>query len=438
MLGTGITDGTALATDSSGNIIVSGTFSGVCDFGGGPIASLQNGDAFLVKYSPTAGYIWSGRIGGSTAYGTTVSRVAVDHSNNIVLTGYTTGPGDMGGMLFTGFGGNDIFLVKYSANAAPLWTHIFGGSGRDRGKGLAIDSFNNVVMTGFVTGTVDLGGGGLVNGGIFLGKYSPSGSHLWSRNFPPQNQVFISLENGNAVAIDGSDNIAITGAVIGDIDLGGGILPMPLGDGNNDTYVAKYASNGSHTWSARFANLIPANAPGFNSGKDIGTDTGGNVIVFGQFSDAINPGCGVLTNPGACGGACGYGGYLVKLGFAGPTLTPTPAMPTATPTASATPTRTATPTAAPQNTATRTPTGTPTRTATPSPTRTPTNPPTRTPTNPPNSTATPTAASTPLPKPTATPTLVHQVRLGCGAPTRPASGDAVDAMITRLLLDGGR
>ena len=191
------------------------------------------------------------------------------------------------------------------------------------------------------------------------------------------------MENGNSVAVDAGDNIVITGAVIGDVNLGGGVLPMTPGDGNNNSFAAKYTSAGSHIWSARFANLIPANSAGFNSGRAIGTDSGGNAIVFGVFSDSIDFGLGALTNPGACGGACGYGAYLVKFGIAvlgrpinvahrnahdrssAPGFTST-ATPTRTPTPAATAVATATPTRTP--TALNTPTRTPTATSTPTPT----------------------------------------------------------------------
>ncbi len=429
MLGTNITDGTALQTDSNGNIIVAGSFTGPSDFGGGPIASVVSGDAFLAKYSPSGGYVWALRAGGSAAYGTAVSQVAVDHSDDLVVTGSTNGAGDMAGVSFPGFGGNDIFLAKYSAAGSPRWARSFGGGGADRGKGVAIDSLNNIVMTGFITGNADVGAGVLTNGGIFLSKYSPFGIPLWSENFPPPSAAYASMENGNRVAVDGGDNIVTTGAVVGDINLGGGTLPMASGDGNNNTYVAKHASTGSHIWSARFANLVPPNTPGFNSGRDIGTDGGGNVIVFGVFSDSIDLGGGVLTNPGACGGSCGYGGYLAKFGSTAPTPTAVPptATPTLTPTftATSTPTVTPTPTATPMNTATSTPTRTPTSTPTRTPTATPTQPAantptptftftaaptntaTRTPTSTPTQTATapPAQTATYTPTPTRTPTL---------------------------------
>ena len=141
---------------------------------------------------------------------------------------------------------------------------------------------------------------------------------------------------------------------------------MAPGDYNDGTYVAEYTSAGAHTWSARFSNLVPANSPALNSGKAIEIDAAGRVIVVGQFSDSVDLGNGVLTNPGACGGSCGYGGYLAQFGLTNSTPTPTPPSTTSTPTATPTPTPTRTPTATPTPTPT-VPSGTPTKTPTPPP-----------------------------------------------------------------------
>jgi len=408
LLGNWYTTPTALQVDSGGNVVVAGTFTGSTNFGGSSPIAGNSGDMFLAKYTSSGGYVWAVRVGGSTANQNMVSNLVVDHANDIILTGNTSGAGDVGGASFPGFGSSDIFLVKYSSAGSPAWEHSFGGSGDDRGKGVAVDRLNNVVMTGVISGSVAVGGAPLLNGGIFLAKFDLSGNHVWSQNFLPQYLPIVP--EANAVAIDGGDNIVITGATVGDIDLGGGVLPATPGDGNYNTYVAEYSSGGAHVWSRRFANLIAPNSPSYNSGKAVGADGNGNVSIFGEFSDAVNLGGGQLTWLG-CGGACGYGGYLVRFGSAtgGPTPTPTPppATATPTPTSTPTPTPTRTPTAGP--TSTPTPTATPTPTPTATPTRTPTSvPPTNTPV-PPTSTPTPTPTRTPTaaptnPPPTATPT----------------------------------
>jgi hypothetical protein len=49
---------------------------------------------------------------------------------------------------------------------------------------VAVDSGNNIYLTGQMMGLVNLGGGELYNaGGVFASKYGPTGSHIWSKNF---------------------------------------------------------------------------------------------------------------------------------------------------------------------------------------------------------------------------------------------------------------
>ena len=58
------------------------------------------------------------------------------------------------------------------------------GGGQHVVSALAADGANNIVLTGQMSGPVDLGGGPLNNvGGVFVAKYAPTGVHLWSRNY---------------------------------------------------------------------------------------------------------------------------------------------------------------------------------------------------------------------------------------------------------------
>ncbi len=67
-----------------------------------------------------------------------------------------------------------------------LWSQHFGSTSSDYGESVATDASGNVFVTGRFFGTVDFGGGALVSAGntdIFVAKYSPTGTHLWSQRF---------------------------------------------------------------------------------------------------------------------------------------------------------------------------------------------------------------------------------------------------------------
>src|SRR5438128_26122 len=106
-------------------------------------------------------------------------------------------------------GASVIFVAKYSAAGVPVWSRAFGGGFNDVGNGVAVDAGGNVVIIGTAAGTVNFGGGPITANGytIVVAKFSPAGGHLWSRGFGD------SFSNsGNAVAVDPSGNIAVTGA----------------------------------------------------------------------------------------------------------------------------------------------------------------------------------------------------------------------------------
>jgi hypothetical protein len=164
-------DGPTLVVDSSGNMILAGKFAGTVDFGGDPLTSVGNSDLFLVKFTPNGGHMFSERFEFS---GTTfISHLAVDAQDNILLSGSFDGTMDLGGGLFESAGNTDAFLVKFDPSGAHIWSRRFGGTDSDTASAAAIDSTGDVVLTGSFMGTIDFGGGPLMSAGgsdIFLVK----------------------------------------------------------------------------------------------------------------------------------------------------------------------------------------------------------------------------------------------------------------------------
>ena len=87
--------------------------------------------------------------------------VAVDSSGNVVVVGSFLGNVDFGGVILQSASSSpDIFLAKYSAATGQLvWARGFGSTGVDAGNGVAVDGNGNIIMTGLFRGTVDFGGG---------------------------------------------------------------------------------------------------------------------------------------------------------------------------------------------------------------------------------------------------------------------------------------
>src|SRR5207247_9454880 len=96
-----------------------------------------------------------------------------------------------------------------------------GGAVGAGGNGVAVDGGGDVVLIGTAGGGSNFGGGPTRANGysIVVAKFSSAGAPLGSRS------IGGSFSNsGNAVAVDPSGNIAVTGAFSGPADFGGGVL----------------------------------------------------------------------------------------------------------------------------------------------------------------------------------------------------------------------
>ena len=95
----------------------------------------------------------------------------------------------------------DCAIIKYSSAGAPVWTN------RSRGAGyaLAVDRSNDVIVTGF-----SLGSGSSYDYATM--KYSSGGVLLWTNRY---NGPGNSDDQADAVAVDHSGNVIVTGLSIG-------------------------------------------------------------------------------------------------------------------------------------------------------------------------------------------------------------------------------
>src|SRR5262249_11205115 len=145
-----------IAVDRTDNMVLTGSFGGSVDFGGGALTSTGSADVFLVKYTTAGAYVWAKDFG--TPLSASGNGVAVDGSGNVAVTGTFMGTANFGTGPLTSVGGNDIFIAEYSSAGDPLWSRRAGDTTTyDSGNGVAIDSAGNVVAIGYFLGTANFG-----------------------------------------------------------------------------------------------------------------------------------------------------------------------------------------------------------------------------------------------------------------------------------------
>jgi len=280
-------------------IIVTGWVTGTVDLGGGPRSAVGGGanDLFVAKYTATGGHLWSQVFGGTnTERG---NAVAVDASGNVIVVGYTRSPTvSFGGMalLGTAAGDADVIVAKYAGtNRAHMWSKRLGDVGYDYGNGVAVDQSSNcdgnngtdcVVVVGRFDPPANFGGETLSNvwgivTDMFVAKYSSTGTYRWAKNF-----YNTSESSGQAVAVDASGNVAVTGYFIGTMDMGGGELTTGV---SGNVFIGKLSAGGAHLWSWGLGNF-----DGRDVGNGVAMDKSGNVVVAGTMQGPASFGGNVL------------------------------------------------------------------------------------------------------------------------------------------------
>jgi len=93
----------------------------------------------------TAFQAWVRRYNGPGNGDHQATALAVDGSNNVIVTGYSTGSGSDW----------DYATIKYSSAGVPLWTNRYNGpgGGDDQANAVAVDRSGNVVVIGNSTGS---------------------------------------------------------------------------------------------------------------------------------------------------------------------------------------------------------------------------------------------------------------------------------------------
>ena len=155
-----------VATDSAGNIFVTGYTNGNLD--GNTLTGLN--DFFVTKYDTSGTKQWTRQMG-AVGRATGGSAVATDVIGNIFVTGYT-GDGLDGNVLT---GNEDLFITKYNSNGTKQWTKQLGASAASTDStGLVTDSAGNIFVAGYTNGNLD--GNTLIGTkDFFVTKYDASG-----------------------------------------------------------------------------------------------------------------------------------------------------------------------------------------------------------------------------------------------------------------------
>jgi hypothetical protein len=243
--------------------------------------------------------VYSTFFGGST---TDISYdIAIDNAGNAYITGYSSSSIDFpitAGAVDTTYNGGsyDIFISKLSADGSTLiYSTFLGGSGREWGNSIALDTAGNIVISGYTDSSnfpvtpnaFDTTLSGM--GDAFISKISADGSSL----------IFSTLLGGSSedesrgLTLDSAGNIYITGRTqSSNFPISPGAIDSTLTDFLFDVFVSKLSADGSSLLYSTYLGG-PSTLYGDN-GNGIAVDNGGNAFVTGVTDSSSFP-----TTPGA-------------------------------------------------------------------------------------------------------------------------------------------
>lgn len=183
--GSGSDRGLDIAVDGSGNVYVCGFYKSTINFGGGvTISSNGNSqDGFLAKFDAGGNIVWAKSFG-SPGSVDQANGIAVDGTGNVIVTGQFSGDADFDGLTLSSLGGTtDVCTVKYNASGDAQWAKKGSGDNLDKGIAVSTDAQGNAYVTGQFSGDIEFDNSysNTIQNALFLIKYNSAGDEQWFR-----------------------------------------------------------------------------------------------------------------------------------------------------------------------------------------------------------------------------------------------------------------
>jgi Beta-propeller repeat len=220
----------SVVVDSSNNIYVSGldTYNYVepPHLGYGPYETLTT-----IKYGPNGNQIWKESLIEYVATGEVqVECAALDGANSLYLA------------VSFNDGTPRLYIYKYAGNGSLAWAESPDpNAGPDVVHGLVLDSTTNVCLTGEFFYGGPYGSYGVFDYGTY--KANTNGSWLWTNSFPPL-VAPAPPSAALALAVDSANNLFVTGYSPG-TNSGNDIVTMKYGPNGNQIWLQRYHGPGS-------------------------------------------------------------------------------------------------------------------------------------------------------------------------------------------------
>ncbi|MEO6190948.1 MAG: SBBP repeat-containing protein [Saprospiraceae bacterium] len=219
-----------------------------------------------------------------------------DSKNDVILGGYFRNEVNFNFPVSTwtlkSKGSEDIFINKYTPDGILIWAVGMGGIGPDRCTSSAVDSKDNIYITGAFRDTVDFNSGDAnfrkVSAGsndVFIAKLNSEGNLVWVK------QIKGKLDDtGKSITVDSDGNVFLTGVFQSSIEFEGSPQFNMTTVRNYDVFIAKLDADGNFIWAKQIGGT------GDDIANTITVDPSNQIIVMGTYNSDIDfdPGVNVF------------------------------------------------------------------------------------------------------------------------------------------------
>jgi len=248
------------AIDSQGNIYITGFLQEDAKEGAHQFPS----NSFLGKYDCNGEMLWFKPV--STSCSVITRAIAVDPRGNVYITGYTRGKSTGGDDQKD----RDIYIARYKGSNGQLeWFDILGTTAWDEGCAIAVDNECNAYITGYTKDHLKKGAYKGIED-IFIARYSSDGQKQWLEQLGTE-----VVDVGLGIAVGNKGNVYITGCTQKD-------LKPKAHIGGEDIFIAKYSSDGKQEW------LEQLGTKATDLGWSTAVDSSGIVYVTGYTGGDFN------------------------------------------------------------------------------------------------------------------------------------------------------
>ncbi|RLB60994.1 MAG: hypothetical protein DRI90_12415 [Deltaproteobacteria bacterium] len=289
----GIEQATSVAVEPSGNVAVAGVAIHLLP-AGSPNEMGEKSDkdsaqveSFVATFSASGTPLWTRRVYGPDHQ--LVESIAYDSLGNLLVAGQFQTQLHLGDALLDGADLDfDGFLAKLGPLGEVMFLERFGAEGDETVAALAVDSQDNIVVTGAFAGSFEIGGSSIMSQGltdVFVAKIDAAGVLSWLHGYGDT-----AHQRARDIAITPLDHVVVVGDFLGAINLGG--APLDAVDGSK-AFVLKLRGDGHHAWSTSLG------GSGSQIGATVAATPDGGVVLAGAFSGTAIAGNETLVNEGA-------------------------------------------------------------------------------------------------------------------------------------------